>query len=315
MMMMIPSDTVFGVFLVSQLCIGVLGNSLLFVLYAFIFLVKPHLKKYIDSIVTQLLFANILTILFTMVPDILSTLGVRQFLDDVGCQTVLFSYRVTRGVSICTTSLLSAFQAITISPSNSKWAWLKFKFPTCMYPLLLIFWVINMLIYIHTIETVTARSSFTLVGRGYVHAYCQTRQFGNRNKGTFISAILIHDLVFVLLMICTSLYMVSLLYRHRRRAHYVHSTCISSQSSPEHKATRTILLLVGCFVFLYFSYNCLTLYSFYASHKIPRLEGLTLSCCYPTICPFLLIKSNRIVSKFTSFFSMKLTGSPRTFDV
>uniref|UniRef100_A0A8D2JMJ6 Vomeronasal type-1 receptor n=1 Tax=Sciurus vulgaris TaxID=55149 RepID=A0A8D2JMJ6_SCIVU len=315
--MMIPSDTIFGVFLISELCTGVLGNSLLFILYAYNFLVKPHLKKHIDPIVTHLLFVNILTILFTMIPDVASTLGVRQFLDDIGCQTVLFSYRVTRGVTICTTSHLSAFQAITVSPSNSNWACLKFKFPSCMYPLLLIFWVINMLIYIHTIETVTARSNFTLVGRGYVHAYCQTRQFGNRNKGTFISLILIHDLVFVLLMVCTSLYMVSLLYRHCRRAQHIHSTRISSQSSPEHKATCTILLLVGCFVFLYFSHNCFTLYSFYASHKIPRLEGLSgaLSSFYPTICPFLLMRNNKIMSQFNSFFSMmRVRGSQRAFD-
>ncbi|MBZ3885867.1 Vomeronasal type-1 receptor 4 [Sciurus carolinensis] len=316
-LMMIPRDTIFGVFLISELCIGVLGNSLLFMLYAYIFLVKPHLKKHIDPIVTQLLFANTLTILFTMIPDITSSLGVRRFLDDVGCQTVLFSYRVTRGVSICTTSILSAFQAITVSPSNSNLAWLKFKFPACMYPLLLFFWVINMLIYIHVIETVTTIRNFTLVGCGYVHAYCQTRQFGNQNSGTFISAILIHDLVFVLLMICTSLYIVSLLYRHCRRVQHIHSPRISSQSSPEHKATHTILLLVCCFVFLYFSNNCLTLYSFYAHQKIPRLEGISraLSSCYPTICPFLLMKNNQIISQFKSFFSvMRMRGSQRTFD-
>uniref|UniRef100_A0A8D2DAV4 Vomeronasal type-1 receptor n=1 Tax=Sciurus vulgaris TaxID=55149 RepID=A0A8D2DAV4_SCIVU len=315
--MVIPSDTIFGVFLISELCTGVLGNTLLFMLYAYTFLVNSHLKKHIDPIITQLLFVNILNIIFTIIPDIASTLGVRRFLDEVGCQTVLFSYRVTRGVSICTTSLLSAFQAITVSPSNSKWVWLKFKFPACIYPLLLFFWVINMLIYIHVIETVTTNSNFTLVGHGYVNAYCQTRHLENQNSGLFMSVILLHDLVFVLLMICTSLYMVSLLYRHRRRAQHIHSSCISSQSSPEHKATRTILLLVGCFVFSYFSNNCLTLYSFYTHHKITRLQSVivALTSCYPTICPFLLMKNNKIISQFNSFSSMmRLRGSQRAFD-
>uniref|UniRef100_A0A8D2D9R6 Vomeronasal type-1 receptor n=1 Tax=Sciurus vulgaris TaxID=55149 RepID=A0A8D2D9R6_SCIVU len=288
-MMLIQSDTIFGVFLISELCIGVLRNTLLFMLYASIFLVKPHLKKHIDPIVTQLLFANILTVIFTMIPDVASTLGVRQFLDDVGCQTVLFSYRVTRGVSICTTSHLSAFQAIMVSPRNSKLVWLKFKFPASMYPLLLSFWVINMLIYIHVIESVTAIGNFTLVGRGYVHAYCQTRQFGNQKSGTYINVLLIHDLVFVLPVVCTSQYMVNLLYRHRRRAQHIHSPQISSQSSPEHKATCTILLLCGI--------------------------SVALSSCYPTICPFLLMKNNKIISQFNSFSSMmRLTGFQRAFD-
>ncbi|KAM4801433.1 vomeronasal type-1 receptor 4-like [Urocitellus parryii] len=302
--MMIPSDTIFGVFLISQLCIGVLGNSLLFLLYAYTFLVKPHLKKHIDPIVMHLMLANALTIMFTLVPDIASTFGVRRFLNKLGCQTVLFLYRVTRGVSICTTSLLSAFQAITVSPSNSKWAWLKFKLPKWKYPLFLFFWVLNMVVYFHVIETITAISNFTLIGPGYAHAYCQNKYFGKHKSPSLFIAMLVRDLLFVLLMTGTSLYMVNLLYRHRRRAQHLHSPRVSSQTSPEHKATHTILLLVGCFVFFYFSNNCFSLYSFNARYKIPRSEGISgaLSSCYPTICPFLLMKNNRMVSQFTSFF-------------
>ncbi|XP_005336784.2 vomeronasal type-1 receptor 4 [Ictidomys tridecemlineatus] len=303
--MMFPSDTVFGVFLVSQLCIGVPGNLFLFLLYMHTFSVQRHVKRLMDPIFSHLTLANTLTITFTLTPHIASSFGVRQFLDDVGCKTVLYVFRVTRGVSICTTSLLSAFQAITVSPRNSKWAWLKFKLTTWTCPFFLFFWVINMLIYIHTIETVTATRNLTLVGYGYVHPYCQTRQLGNHKSETFLSVILFHDLVFVPLMIGTSLYMVNLLYRHHRRAQHLHSARVSSQTSPEHKATRTILLLVSCFVVFYFSNNYLTLYSFYAHKKIPMLAGLigVLSSCYPTICPFLLMKNNKIVSQFTSSFS------------
>ncbi|KAM5133566.1 olfactory receptor class A-like protein 1 [Callospermophilus lateralis] len=296
--MMIPSNIIFGVFLISQLCIGVLGNALLFLLYAYTFLVKPHQKKHIDPIVMHLMLANALTIMFTLIPDIASTLGVRRFLNEVGCQTVLFLYRVTRGVSICTTSLLSAFQAITVGPSNSECAWLKFKLPTWTCPLFLSFWVLNMIIYFHVIESITAIGNFTMDGHGYAHAYCRNRNFGKQNSSSFFIPLLVRDLVFVFLMICTSLYMVSLLYRHHRRTQHVRSSRVSSQTSHEHKATRTILLLVSCFVVFYFSNNYLTLYSFYAHKKIPRLEGLSgaLSSCYPTICPFLLMKNKRTVS-------------------
>ncbi|MBZ3880877.1 Vomeronasal type-1 receptor 4 [Sciurus carolinensis] len=207
--------------------------------------------------------------MFTLTPDFASTLGVRHFLNKVGCQTVLFLCRVTRGVSICTTSLLSAFQAITVSPSNSKWVGLKFKLYMWTCSSFLFLWVLNMLIYIHVIESVTAIRNFTMVGPGFAHAYCQTRRFGKHNSSSFFTVILFCNLVFVLLMVCTSLYMVNLLYRHCRRAQYIHSPHVSSQSSPEHKATCTILLLVGCFVFFYFSHNCVMFYSFQAHHKIP----------------------------------------------
>ncbi|KAG3256395.1 vomeronasal type-1 receptor 4 [Ictidomys tridecemlineatus] len=315
---MFPRDTVFGVFLIFQLCIGVPGNSFLFLLYMHTFLFQHHVKKIMDPIFSLLMLANTLTITFTLIPHIMSSFEVRWFWDNVGCKAVLYTYRVTRGVSLCTTSLLSAFQAITVSPNNSKWAWLKCKLSTWTCPWFLFFWILNMLIYIRIIETVTARSNFTLVGHGYVDAYCQTRQFGNQNSGTYIlSLLVIRDLVSVLLMISTSLYMVNLLYRHRRRAQHLHSPHVSSQTSPEHKATRTILLLVGWFVFFYFSNNCLTLYLFYAHKKIPSLEGIStvLSSCYPTICPFLLMKNNKIVSQLISSFSLtRITGSHGIFN-
>ncbi|XP_047394174.1 vomeronasal type-1 receptor 4-like, partial [Sciurus carolinensis] len=266
---MFPGDTIFGVFLISQLCIGVLGNSLLFMLYAYTFLVKPQLKKHIDPIIMHLLLVNALTIMFTLIPDIASSFGVRRFLNEAGCQAVLFLYRVTRGVSICTTSLLSTFQAIIVNPSNSKWVWIKYKLPTWTCPSFLFFWVLNMIVYFHVIESVTDIRNFTLVGTGYAHAYCRTRHFGTHNSFSFHAVLLVRDLLFVLLMVCTSLYMVHLLYRHHRRAQHIHSPHVSSQSSPEHKATHTILQLVGFFVFFYFSNNSLMFYSFHTHHKIP----------------------------------------------
>ncbi|KAF7480330.1 vomeronasal type-1 receptor 4-like [Marmota monax] len=313
---MFPSDTMFGVFLVSKLCVGVAGNLFLFLLYMHTFSVQRHMKL-MDPVFSHLTLANTLTITFTLTPHIASSFGVRQFLDDVGCKVVLYMYRVTRGVSICTTSLLSAFQAITVSPRNSKWAWLKFKLHTQICPSFLFFWIINMLIYIHAIRSITAIRNSTLVGYGYVHAYCQTGPFGKHSSSSYVIVILVRDLVFVFLMLCTSLYMVSLLHRHHRRAQHLHSPHVSSQTSPEHKATHTILLLVGCFVVFYFANNCLTLYSIYTHKKILSLEGLSgvLSSCYPTLCPFLLMKNNKIVSQFTSSFSvMGLRGSQRAFD-
>ncbi|KAM5236420.1 LOW QUALITY PROTEIN: vomeronasal type-1 receptor 4-like [Ctenodactylus gundi] len=274
------------------------GNLLLFVL---LILAQPHLKKPIDSIIVHLTLVNTMNIVFTLTPYITSSFGVRNLLNDAGCKAVLYINRVTRGLSICTTSLLSTFQAITISPINSKWAWLKSKLTLSIFPLLLFYWIINMLVYIHIIETVRARGNVTFVGRGYTDVYCQTRKVLNTPVGTFISVILIRDLLFVFLMIWTSLYMVSLLFRHHRRAQHIHRPRLSSQLSPEHKATHSILLLVTCFVFFYCSNNILTIYSFYSPEKIIMFEVITvlLSSCYPAISPILL-RNNKIISQFTS---------------
>ena len=62
----------------------------------------------------------------------MSSFGDRYFLDDIGCKATLYTYRVTQSLSICTTALLSAYQAITISPIHSNWAGLKSKLSMCV---------------------------------------------------------------------------------------------------------------------------------------------------------------------------------------
>ncbi|NP_001160781.1 vomeronasal 1 receptor oryCunV1R1622 [Oryctolagus cuniculus] len=282
-------------------------------IYIYTLLIEPHLKKPIDSLFMHLTVVNIVTIVFQSIPDIMSSFGIKGFLDNTGCQTFLYTNRVTRGLSICTTPLLSAFQAITISPSHSKWAWLKSKLSTWIFPSFLFFWIINMLIYIHIIETIRAKLNFTMFGQGYVNAYCQSRKPKALDSRSFISILVIHDAVFLALMIWSSLYMVWILYRHRRRAQHIHTSSLSSKTSPENKATHTILWMVFCFVFFYLSNNCLTFYGIYASEKNARLEGIggILSSCYPTFCPFFLMKHNKIILKLTSFLSnMRMTFCP-----
>nr|XP_004672858.2 vomeronasal type-1 receptor 4-like [Jaculus jaculus] len=303
---MFPSDMILGIFLISQFSIGIIGNMLLFLSSVYTFLAQHYLKKSLDSILMHLTMANTLTIVFTLIPGIISTFGVRHFFSDDDCKAVLYIYRVTRGVSIFTTSFLSTFQAITISPNNSKWAWLKPKLSTWTPPFFLFSWLINMLIYTEIIEYVIAKNYSSHVGQKYFHAYCQIKQYGDENSWSFLIVILTRDLLLVVLMMSTSLYMVSLLCRHRSRTRHVHSHRLSSQPSPETKATHSILLLVSCFVFFYWLNNLFTLYRFYMPEKISRLQGINaiLSSCYPTISPFILMRNNRIILPFTLSLSM-----------
>uniref|UniRef100_A0A8C9B0M9 Vomeronasal type-1 receptor n=1 Tax=Prolemur simus TaxID=1328070 RepID=A0A8C9B0M9_PROSS len=282
---MILSDIILGFVLISQICVGFIGNSLLFGFYVYLYFIQSHLRKPIDLIFMHLTLVNVVAITFMLTPDIMSSFGVRNALNDVGCKAVLYINRVTRGVSLCVTSFLSTVQALTISPRNSKWAWIKSKLSMCIFPSLLFFWILNMLIYIHVIQVVTARSNFTLVGHGYSQVYCQTKQFGLKCSGSYLSIIVTRDLLFVVLMICTSLYMVSVLHRHHRTARHLHSPSLSKQPSPESKATCSILVLVSCFVLLFCLSNFITLYTFYTPRKNPKLDAITviLSSCYPII--------------------------------
>ncbi|MBZ3888037.1 Vomeronasal type-1 receptor 90 [Sciurus carolinensis] len=46
--------------------------------------------------------------------------------------------------------------------------------------------------------------------------------------------------------------MVTLLCRHKRQCQHLHSTSLSPKGSPEMRTTRTILLLMGVLVVMYF---------------------------------------------------------------
>ncbi|XP_006142264.1 vomeronasal type-1 receptor 4-like [Tupaia chinensis] len=312
---MFPTDEIFGFLLISEICIGAIGNSLLFLLYTYASLIRPHLNKPLDLIFIHLTLVNVLAILFKLIPDIASSFGVKHFMGDAGCKAVLYIFRVARGLTLCTTSLLSAFQAITISPSNSKWARLKTKSSTWILPSLFFFWVINAMVYIHVILTLEANRNFTVVGFGYSHPYCQNKHFKTDYPEVFTTVLVTRDVLFVAPVIWTSIYMLNLLHKHRKRAQHLHSPSLSAQPSPENKATHTILWLVSCFVFFYCSNNFVTFYLFFKHQKSPRLErivGIT-SSCYPTICPFILMKNTKIISKYTSYFSkLRFTFSSRS---
>ncbi|XP_027286979.1 vomeronasal type-1 receptor 4-like isoform X3 [Cricetulus griseus] len=304
---MLPSNTILGFCLISQLCVGVTGNSLLFILFIYTFFFKPHFKKLIDSVSMHLTIVNMLMIIFTLLSHIMSFFGVPNFLNDDGCRVVLFIFRVMRGMSISTTTILSTFQVLTITPSNSRWAWLKPKLSKLTLSSLLCSWLINLLIYTYMVPLVIAKTNSTHFGNGYLDPYCQNKHFGKQNFGSFFYIIFTHDLFYVALMMWTSLYMVTVLYRHRKRVQHLHSTSLSNQPSPERRATHNILLLVICFVLFYWLNNFITLSGFYVQAKIPNWEGINaiLGACYPTICPFLLMKNNKLVLQFTSSFSEK----------
>jgi vomeronasal1 receptor len=64
-------------------------------MYTF-FLTQPDLNKPIDFIFMHLTVVNTLIIVFTLMPDIMSSFGVSNFLDDVGSRAVLYVFRVTQ---------------------------------------------------------------------------------------------------------------------------------------------------------------------------------------------------------------------------
>ncbi|XP_054432570.1 vomeronasal type-1 receptor 3-like [Pteronotus mesoamericanus] len=295
---MISNDTLFGIFLTIQTGVGFMGNALLFSLYMYTFLILPRQKKPADGILAHLTLANALTLLFRGVPNIIFSFGIRPEVGDIGCKMVLFIQRVTRSISLNTTSLQSTFQAVTIAPNNSKWAWLKKKISTLIQPSLVFFWVINIVIYAEVFVRTVAKRNITDATCGYNTPFCQASPCVPQVAMIFISTVFTQDMFFLSLMGCNSVYMVTLLFRHHNTAQHVRSSTLSSRSSPEHKATYIVLILVCCFIFSHWANIILIAYSQFVDKRSWQLDNVNnfISSCYPTICPFVLIKNENRLS-------------------
>ncbi|XP_045635037.1 vomeronasal type-1 receptor 4-like [Ursus americanus] len=285
------SDTILGLFVLSQIGIGFIGNTLLLVLLINTFLVQLHTKP-INLVFIHLILANVMTILFSGIPEAMNAFGVRNFLDDIVCKVVMYLYRVTRGLSLCTTSFLSIVQAISITPSNSRWAWLKQKLSTYIFPAFFSFWITNMLIYIRVIISALAPYNTTELDKFYSLTYCIGKDPDYIQSSVFRWCMFLRDFLCVFLMVWASVYMVTFLFKHSKTVQHLHKTSLCPRPSPETKATHTILALVSCFVFFHWSNCFLTIYVSY-KRNVKGLENITviLSHAYPAICPLVLIKN------------------------
>ncbi|XP_016045493.2 vomeronasal type-1 receptor 4-like [Erinaceus europaeus] len=266
---------------------------MLFVLHINTFLFRPHAKKLIDLIIIHLTVANFMTVSLSGIPEIVFFFGIRNFMGDFGCKAVFCLYRVCRGVSLCCTSFLSLFQAIKIAPSNSRLTWLKTRISSFIFPSFFFFWIINLLIYIHVALRIRAPNNSTNLALVFNMKYCIGADPDKLQAAAIHGAMFVVDFLCVFLMIWASVYMVKLLFMHRKTVQHVHSTSLCPRPSRETKATHTILALVSCFVFFHWTSCCFTLY---VSHLRNRqgLESIAvfISSCYPVICPCLMIKSN-----------------------
>ncbi|XP_007527235.1 vomeronasal type-1 receptor 4-like [Erinaceus europaeus] len=275
---------------------------MLLLLYINTFLFQPHAKKSIDLIIIHLTLANFMTVSLSGIPEIVYFFGIRNFMGDFGCKVVTLSHRVCRGVSLCCTSFLSLFQAIKIAPFNSRWAWLKPRICSFVFPTITLIWIINLLMYIQVALCISAPYNITNLGQVYNLKYC----IGAEPDMLPTVDMFVGDFLCVFLMIWASVYMVKLLFMHRKTVQRVHSTSLCPRPSFESKATHTIVALVICFVFCYWTSCCFTLYVCYLRNR-QGLESIArfISSCYPVICPFLMIKNNTRESFLKSTFKKK----------
>ncbi|NP_001240485.2 vomeronasal 1 receptor ornAnaV1R3164 [Ornithorhynchus anatinus] len=304
---------VVAIFFLFQTGIGLLGNSALLMVYVNVFINQPNQIKPADLILTHLTMANAVTLLTQAAPWMVMAFRWENNLDIVACQIALYMRRVARGLSICTMCLLSVFQAITISPSTSCWAQFKPRARNCIVPSFLFFWILNLTLDGNILKTIAPSINVTTVVNSYNSKCCGSILRANYlNNVVFQSAMTFRDLFFVFLMSWSSGYMVMVLHQHHKQVQHIHSTSLSPKSSPETRATQTILLLVTCFVCFYcinFSIN----FSLNFVEDVLRLydPATFLGACYAFLCPLVMIRNESRVPRSPWILKMLRRLFPR----
>ncbi|NP_001240522.2 vomeronasal 1 receptor ornAnaV1R3201 [Ornithorhynchus anatinus] len=289
----------FGIAIVMQFSIGVSVNVFVFLFYAQI-ISTSYKASFSDLILAHLAFANTTVLLTRGIPDILSVWGLRNFLDAAGCKVVFYVFRVARGLSICTTCLLSVFQAVTISPGTSWWAGIKTKLPKYIMPSLVIFWILNMLTDLNMLILVTGPQNS---GNAHTHQdmkFCSMVNSSAQTSLIFSIVLSLRDLFFVGLMSVASSYMVFVLHRHHRRVRHLHGPGRSPRVMPEVQAAKRVIALVALYIILYGRQTVMLNIILNRKEKSPLLvdSHRVLSFTFSAISPFLMIYNDRRMRTF-----------------
>nr|XP_048317085.1 LOW QUALITY PROTEIN: putative vomeronasal receptor-like protein 4 [Myodes glareolus] len=283
-------DLIKRLIFISLTGLGVLGNIILFVRHVNTLIKSPEKKK-VDVILIHLAFVNTIIIHCVGVRYIATIFYFRNFLGVVGCKTIIYLERVARGLSICTTCLLSVVQAVTISPRTTLCRKLKPQTAWQVFPFLLLFWIFNFLISSNLPHYLTAARSTNRSGAGMHTEYCRMLPSRNTVKWLFITLITLRDVVFQSLMGWSSGSMALRLYKHHIRVLYLHSSRSANNSRLEIRAAQRVLILMTCFFFFYWADFIFSFYTgFTMTHDSTILDiNAFLVLSYPGLSPFVLI--------------------------
>ncbi|XP_047415222.1 putative vomeronasal receptor-like protein 4 [Sciurus carolinensis] len=268
--------------------LGIVGN--IFVLMKYICLFRSAVKS-VELILIHLTFTNIITLLTKVMIMMIYRFVLINLMDDVGCNILIYLNRVTWGLSICTNSLLTVVQAITISPRTFRWRRLQPRSAWNILPLLFFFWILNSLIsmnlpfYIKHVNSL--KTSNISKNNDYYYFESENRII----RWIFIVLMVLCDTVLQGVMGWTSGYMVFLLHKHHQHVLYLQTSKLLYRIPPEMNAAQSVLLLMLCFLFFYWT-DCFTsLYLTFSLGTDSITNGLHefLTIGYAIVSPFLQI--------------------------
>nr|AEF00689.1 vomeronasal type 1 receptor H19 [Mus musculus musculus]AEF00690.1 vomeronasal type 1 receptor H19 [Mus musculus musculus]AEF00691.1 vomeronasal type 1 receptor H19 [Mus musculus musculus]AEF00692.1 vomeronasal type 1 receptor H19 [Mus musculus musculus]AEF00693.1 vomeronasal type 1 receptor H19 [Mus musculus musculus] len=276
--------------------LGTVANVSIFVNYICTFMGSG--KKSIYLILIHLALTNITLLFSKVMPVTIAALGLRHFLGDIGCHVIVYLERMARGLSICTSSLLTVVQAVIMSPRASWWGRLRLRSKWHVLLSLFFLWILNTLISMNFLLSIRDTATDTLQLR-QISEYCYFKKESQRRNNIFLILMVLRDAVFQGAMGGASGYMVFLLHKHHQHVLYLQNSKLLYRTPPEMRAAQSVLLLMLCFVFFYWTDCVVSLYLSSSSNNdsltIHFQEFLTIG--YAVLSPFMLIQRDGLLAE------------------
>ncbi|KAM5248532.1 vomeronasal type-1 receptor 90-like [Ctenodactylus gundi] len=292
-----------------EVSFGITANTLLLLFHILTFLLEHRLKP-TDLTICHLALIHIVMLLSVgfIAKDIF---GFQNLWDDITCKAVIFLHRVMRGLSICTTCLLSVLQAIALSPSSSCLA--KFKHRSSHQSLwcFLFLWVLNMFLSGRFLVSTVATPNVTSHSLMFVTQSCSLWPINYLLKYISFTLFAFWDVSFMGLMALSSGYMVILLCRHKTQSQHLRRNSPSPKTSSVQRATQTILLLMSFFMVMYLLDSAIASPSgvFWNHDPIHHCVQMVVGNGYATVSPLVLISTEKQMIRCLAFISQKASKS------
>ncbi|XP_076420975.1 vomeronasal type-1 receptor 4-like [Peromyscus maniculatus bairdii] len=273
-------------FLLFQVGTGTLANILLFV-HNFSPIFTGSQLRPTQVIVTNLAVANVFILLVIAFPFNVMVFVKKNPYTNLQCKIGYFIHMVARSTNMCSTSVLSIHQFLTLVPGYWGRLMPRGRAPNVLSYSCYSCWLFSVLNNVYIPIKVTGPQSTGNDTHNQGKWVCSTSGF---NAG-FVFLRFSHDATFISIMIWTSLSMVLLLHRHHQKTQHILTANQNHRGHAETRAAHTILMLVVTFVGLYLlNFICLIFQLFLMDYHIwLRHVNEALTAGFPTISPFLLI--------------------------
>ncbi|XP_021071448.1 putative vomeronasal receptor-like protein 4 [Mus pahari] len=276
--------------------LGTVVNVFIFVNYICTFMGSG--KKSIHLILIHLALTNITLLFSKAMPVTIAAFGLRHFLGDVGCHIFVYLERMARGLSICTSSLLTVVQAVIMSPRVSWWGRLRLRSKWHVLLSVFFFWILNMLISMNLLFSIRDIATDTLQ-LSKNSEYCYFKKESQKRNNIFLILMVLRDAAFQGAMGGASGYMVFLLHKHHQHVLYLQNSKLLYRTPPELRAAQSVLLLMLCFIFIYWTDCVVSLYLSSSwnndSLTVHFQEFLTVG--YAVFSPFILIHRDGLLAE------------------